>query len=501
MQSSPNTNDMKQSTNSKSLSILVVEDNLGDYILLKESIFLSNIPASQIELADSLSAAISALETSSPDLIFLDLFLPDSSGLASFESLKKYIRSSAVIVLSGISDTKTALEAIGNGAQDYLSKGEFDSKLLEKTITYALERRRSLESLELANERYRLVSKATNDLIWDWDLTTNNIYRDEDAVKMVYGHSSNGNLINIDNWMTRIHPDDAGGLTEALNNLLTSTDNNFFESEYRFMTENGQYKIIYDRGYVVRDSSGKPTRLIGAAKDVTARRKLEKQLQEAQLKQQRAITEATIKGQENEREQLGIELHDNITQILATSKLYLDYAFAGPEIKREIILQSKDLIVLATQELRKLSHSLLPPSLEEFGLTQALNELLNGISQTGLFVIEGNWTGFDERSLAKDQKLTTYRIIQEQLNNIVKHAKAKNVNILFGNCQESDSIRLSIVDDGKGFDTTTKRTGVGLRNITSRAELIGGTVTVISSPGNGCELTVTFPLNKETTNQ
>jgi signal transduction histidine kinase len=188
-------------------------------------------------------------------------------------------------------------------------------------------------------------------------------------------------------------------------------------------------------------------------------------------------------------------LHDNITQILATSKLYLDYAFAGPEIKKDIILQSKQLIVLATEELRKLSHSLLPPSLEEFGLTQALNELLTGLSQTDLFNITWNWNGFEERTLSKDQKLTIYRIIQEQLNNIVKHAKAKNVNILLASCPAHGIIKLDVADDGKGFDTTKKRTGVGLRNITSRAELVGGTVEVKSSPGNGCDLNVVFPIN------
>lgn len=486
---------MQQFQNIKPLDILVVEDNLGDFILLKESILTSGIPTARIELAETLESAISYLETSNPDLIFLDLFLPDSAGLSSFETLQKHIKSSAVIVLSGLSDMITARESIGKGAQDYLQKGEFDGKLLEKTIIYALERRRSLESLHLANERYRLVSKATNDLIWDWDLQTNKIFRDEQSVQNVYGFSSNSELADIEFWKQRIHPEDLGEIQSVVERMTRASDNNYFETEYRFLAEDGNYRNIYDRGYVFRNAEGHPIRLIGAAKDITARKKLEKDLHEAQIRQQRAITEATIKGQENEREQLGIELHDNITQILATSKLYLDYAFAGPEVKKDIILQSKELIILATKELRKLSHSLLPPSLDEFGLTQALNELLNGFTITGVFNISGKWDGLDEKCLLKDQKLTIYRILQEQLNNIVKHAQAKNVKIDLCVCPSQEVINLVIADDGKGFDTSKSRSGVGLRNITSRAELLGGTVAINSAPGQGCELKVLFPIN------
>jgi|GEM_PF-386214 len=491
---------MKRFPNIDPLNILVVEDNFGDFILLKESIFLSSIPAAQIELADTLESAITYLENNTPDLIFLDLYLPDSTGLSSFQSLKNHMKNSTVIVLSGLSDTVTAVEAIGQGAQDYLAKGEFDIKLLEKTIIYALERRRSVESLKMANERYRLVSKATNDLIWDWDLQDNKIYSDEQAMKDVYGYSSEGAIKHIDDWEQRIHPDDKERVSKIIDDVITSSDNDFFEMEYKFLSEDGAYRLIFDRGYAVRNTKGKPIRLIGAAQDITEKRKLERELQEAQVRQQRAITEATIKGQENEREQLGIELHDNITQILATSKLYLDYAFAGPEIKKEIIMQSKQLIVLATDELRKLSHALLPPSLEEFGLSQALNELTSGILQTGVFNMERSWSDFKENLLQRDQKLTIYRIVQEQLNNIIKHAAAKNVRICIRHMEDGQNIRIIIRDDGKGFDTAQTRNGVGLRNITSRAELFGGTVCIKSSPGNGCELKVLFPVRYSNSN-
>jgi two-component system sensor histidine kinase UhpB len=129
---------------SSPLKILVVEDNPGDFIILKENIYLSRIAVTDIELADTLGAAITLLGQFKPDIVFLDLYLPDSMGLDSFTRLKEYVTGSAVVILSGLSDTNTALEAITLGAQDYLAKGEFDEKLLAKTITYSIERKRNI---------------------------------------------------------------------------------------------------------------------------------------------------------------------------------------------------------------------------------------------------------------------------------------------------------------------------------------------------------------------
>jgi two-component system, NarL family, sensor histidine kinase UhpB len=479
---------------SKPLHILVVEDNYGDFLLLKESIGLSSIPVSRLELADHLEPAIQYVKQNKPDIIFLDLYLPDSNGLASFDQLKKHINGSAVIILSGLSDTKTSLEAIAQGAQDYLAKGEFDEKLLEKTITYAMERRRNMEKLRQANERYRLVTRATNDLVWDWDLATDEIYRDEQAVKDVYGVASNGAINNITEFNKRIHKEDADRIAKLVNEIKQSMFKDFFEIEYQFQTDTGTFKYIYDRGYVVRNHEGKPIRLIGAAQDITEKRKLQIALEESRLQQQRAITEATIKGQENEREQLGIELHDNINQILATSKLYLDHAISGNTIRRDMLLQSKELIEMATAEIRQLSHKLLPPSLEEFGLVQALNELADTITKTGVFQIERQWANIEETKLQRDQKLTIYRIVQEQMNNIIKHAGASNVLVSICLINSDNGLQLLIKDNGRGFDPSQKRNGVGLRNIISRAELLYGTVSIKSSPGEGCELKVIFPV-------
>lgn len=476
------------------LRILVIEDNDVDVLLLKEYIHMSGIPVNTLDTADSLGAAIKHLEQTKPDLIFLDLYLPDGNGPDSFDTLKEYINGSAVIILSGLSDTRIALDAIAKGAQDYLTKGEFDEVLLGKTIAYSVERRRNLEKLRHANERYKLVTKATHDLVWDWDLVTDEIYRDETSVQQVYGVSSNETIQNITEWNKRIHPNDYDRLSKMIQEIKSSMDKDFFQVEYQFRGEDGSYRTIYDRGYVVRNTEGKPIRLIGAAQDITERRRLEEALEESRQQQRRAITEATIKGQENERKELGKELHDNINQILATSRLFLDHAQSVPEAKEEMIAKSKEFIILAIQEIRKLSHTLLPPELQEFGLLSALEKLIDTVSAASRIKIGREWKNFNEKILPKDQKLTIYRIVQEQFNNIIKHAKAGSICVSLSLINNGKEVQLLVKDNGKGFDPREKKDGVGLRNIASRAELFDGNVTIQSAPGEGCELKVVFPV-------
>jgi two-component system sensor histidine kinase UhpB len=488
---------MHSFSNIAPINILIVEDNMGDLLLLREHIDGSEIRVKSIETADRLEAAISHLDSYKPDIIFLDLYLPDSSGLCSYNELKPYLNGSAVIILSGLSDTKTALEAIANGAQDYLAKGEFDEKLLEKTISYAMERIKSLETLRLANERYHLVAKATQDMLWDWDLLTDKIYRDDEGMRNVYGIGRNNIIRDSNDWKSRIHPEDTWRVSTMIAEIKTSTTRDLFEMEYQFLADTGDYKYIFDRGYIVRNGEGQAIRMIGAAQDITEKRKLEKALQEAKFRQQREIAEATIRGQENERRQLGVELHDNITQILATSKLYLETKKTGDSLQ-QMITKSKNLITLATQELRKLSHSLLPPSLHNTGLKESLTELTSAVEDTGIIKFEKKWDALDEKLLNDDQQLTIYRIVQEQLNNIIKHAEASKVYISLGRSGNETGIELLIKDNGKGFDPSEKRSGVGLRNIVSRVELFYGHVSIQSRPGHGCELKVIFPVMQAT---
>jgi signal transduction histidine kinase len=219
---------------------------------------------------------------------------------------------------------------------------------------------------------------------------------------------------------------------------------------------------------------------------------LEKNLAEERLKKQHEITAAAIIAQEQEKEDLGKELHDNINQILATTKLYIEYALANGEMRDSLLTSAKEFVSAAVTELRNLSKSLLPPSLGEVGLVMALDELVESIRTVNKFNLYTNWEELDESLLNEKLKLTIFRILQEQLNNIIKHADAKNAWIKIKT--KNKRLMVDIEDDGVGFSTKDKRSGVGLKNITSRAGLHNGSMHLKSEPGKGCKLSLLFRL-------
>jgi signal transduction histidine kinase len=215
-------------------------------------------------------------------------------------------------------------------------------------------------------------------------------------------------------------------------------------------------------------------------------------LLEERVKSQKQIAEAIIKAQEQERKQLGQELHDNINQILATTKLYLDIAKDNPSMQQDLMVKSGHNINEVISELRKLSKSLTPPSLGEIGLIASIEDLLTGIIQAGRLDVSFYHDSFSENQLAPEKQLIVYRIVQEQINNVIRHAEARNVIIELEN--DNRYVNLSIQDDGIGFDPKKPSAGIGLKNIRNRAELYNGCITIDTAPGEGCVLHVRFEL-------
>ena len=300
----------------KPLHLLIVEDNAGDYLLLKKYLQRTGIAIESFHQAAYLLDVEAVLKEHDIDLVFLDLTLPDSTGIDSFINLNRQLPHIPIIVLSGMADMEVALETISLGAQDYLMKGEFDEKLLTKSIHYALERKRILESLRESNERFEIVNKATLDVIWDWDLSANTLYLST-SVKEILGYLEQN--VTMDWLYERILPEDAERVKRSLLDAFENKKNHW-SAEFWFLVPDGSYRYIFSRGYTLFDEEGRSYRMIGAATDLTEKRKLEEALLEHQVNQQKLITETTIRAQEKERSELAKELHDNINQILATVK-------------------------------------------------------------------------------------------------------------------------------------------------------------------------------------
>ncbi|WP_205513430.1 sensor histidine kinase [Longitalea arenae] len=207
---------------------------------------------------------------------------------------------------------------------------------------------------------------------------------------------------------------------------------------------------------------------------------------------QQVINRLMIKTQENERNELGRELHDNINQILAAVKLQLEYSLENYDEEKSTVERCKNNIEEVIREIRNLSHRLVLPRFAETSLLSEIQKTVNNILQRQPVCLD--LQHLNETYIPDAIKETIYRILQEQLTNIIRHAKARNVAIKVYNTQRE--VFLCIEDDGIGFDTRQRRNGVGITNILNRVETYNGTVTITSEPGNGCRLQVTVPLLK-----
>ncbi len=298
---------------------------------------------------------------------------------------------------------------------------------------------------------------------------------------------------------------------DIMSNDMVNEDNEFIPIEQRPLTltlESKQtikdavigviHPITKERSWIlvnsdpILDEAGNIRHVVCSVMNLTERKKLEKKLVSDQINHQKQLTQATIDGQENERREIGRELHDNIGQQLTTIKLFLDHARSTADTNTgEMVNMALKAVSDVINDVRAMSRSLVPFTLRDLGLVESINELIDSIQRTRILNIEFEHDGFDESLLPENKQLTLFRIVQEQLNNIVKHARAKNVLIRL--TMNPQDYVLHINDNGKGFEMDKIKKGVGIMNIQNRVELFNGKAEIFSEPGKGCSLTASFP--------
>ncbi len=244
------------------------------------------------------------------------------------------------------------------------------------------------------------------------------------------------------------------------------------------------------------EENGSVKKVICTFADITMQKNLAKELTEKEIEKQRLITQATIDGQEKERMEIGKELHDNISQHLTTTRLYVEVMRdRSDEAVKEMLDRIHKNLTDIINEIRHLSQSLVPPTLGDIGLVESMRDICNALKITHRFEVEFVHRYFNEEQLPDNMKLMFFRIFQEQINNIIRHAEAAEIRILLQ--ADAEQAVMFIYDNGKGFDPDQRRKGQGLKNISNRASLFKGRVDIKTSPGKGCALTVLVPLEHE----
>ncbi|WEK36334.1 MAG: PAS domain S-box protein [Candidatus Pseudobacter hemicellulosilyticus] len=351
------------------------------------------------------------------------------------------------------------------------------------------------KELRALYERYEFARKATSDIIWDWDIEKNVIAQGESSSR---DYEFAKRKFSLEIKEARIHPEDRERYLASIKKVLKGKKA-YWQFEYRLKNNRNRYRIIYDKAYIIRDDKMKAVRMIGAMQDITDQRKLENKLADKEKNRKKEVVKAIIKAQENERKEISHELHDNVCQILATCKLYIDVCMRE-STDNTLLNDCKNMLITGIDEIRNLSHSLTPAAFEEKGLFQATEELiaqLNGLGRlTITLLVPENHL---EYTIVPEMKTAIYRIIQEQLNNILKHANATKVDVVFS--ENRSGLHLMVKDNGIGFDFGKIKRGLGLNNIISRVSLFDGEVSFNSSPGHGCKMQVYFPIKKGQANE
>lgn len=344
------------------------------------------------------------------------------------------------------------------------------------------ERKHSEMKLQKALDRYNILAKATSDTVWDWDMHSH-MMRYNEGIATMFGYEKSVVENVPDWWKQNIHPDDLGTVSEILDEVFITNKQNI-QLSYRFLCSDGNYKYIFDRAFVLYDEQGKPTRIIGAMQDVTYEK-------EEEIR----ISKAIVDAQESERQQLGMELHDNVNQILSVSLLYLGIARQHQKnetVFAETIDTCKKHISDAIDEIRKLSHQLTPASKDNVSFKDVFQSLIESLTSNCSMAVHLHFGDFEQELISIEIQTALYRILQEQMNNIFKHAAADTVEIDVMVLENTISLR--IADNGKGFDTKSVSKGIGLGNIKRRAEMNGGKFSCYSIPEHGCEVMVSIPL-------
>jgi two-component system sensor histidine kinase UhpB len=312
----------------------------------------------------------------------------------------------------------------------------------------------------------------------------------------IYGLSRRDFEPTFDAYLARVHPEDRQMSATVAARALA--EGRGFMREERVLRPDGSERTVRTHGEIVRDPHGRSLKLVGACLDVTEQRHAEQALRAA-AEELQSLTRRLVQVEEAERRRIAGELHDRVGQNLSALNINLDIVLGAlGEAPIDVRVRLRDSLALVDGTLQSIENvmaDLRPPLLEEYGLGAALGWYAEEFfKRTGIDIDFTDEAREKNRELRRDAAVALFRIAQEALNNVAKHANAKRVAITVS--AEDGHMSVEIRDDGTGFDAAAAEARAsrwGMTTMRERAEAAGGRLEIASTRGTGTVLRATVP--------
>lgn len=474
-----------------SLKVLILEDSIADADLIKRLI-KKEIKNAEFYIAMDKENFIQALDDFSPDVILSDNSLANFDGSEALNLTRHRSFHIPFILVTGTVSEEFAATIIKQGADDYILKDRIAR--LPSAITAAIKQKRTekekqetVTRLKDNEKKYRDLVERVSDCFIAIDLTWRFTYVNKKAEELFNKPMSY--LLGKNIWDELNGPD-----VELLKPLYEQALN--YLKNYHFIEFSTSFNKWIDTTIYPSD-----TGISIYIKDITEQHEseenlklLENKIEDQKIQEQKRTMRAIITAQENERNHLAKELHDNINQILTGAKIYLNLAGNKNEVLKELIKYPNELIDMSIKEIRMLCQKMVSPT-KDFALNELIEDLVSSFKKNNETINIVFDYSVVSVLLDDELKINILRVIQEQVNNIFKYAEAKNITISIK--EANNEIAITVIDDGKGYDTNKKREGLGVSNMINRIESFNGKIEIKSAIGEGCKTFIQIPLIRD----